>query len=73
LPHLGITLQEITQQLIAEKHLSGIRGLYVKEVDPNGLAADVRLAGERGLSATGLNITPGEAGAQAGAINYNSG
>ena len=38
-------LQEITQQLIAEKHLSGVRGLYVKEVDPNGLAADVRLAG----------------------------
>ena len=45
LPHLGITLQEITQQLIAEKHLTGVRGLYVKEVDPNGLAADVRLAG----------------------------
>jgi len=45
LPHLGITLQEITQQLIAEKHLTGVRGLYVKEVDPNGLAADVRLVG----------------------------
>jgi serine protease Do len=45
LPHLGITLQEITQQLIAEKHLTGVRGLYVKDVDPNGLAADVRLAG----------------------------
>ena len=41
--HLGITLAEITQQLIAEKHLSGVRGLYVKEVDPNGLAAEVRV------------------------------
>ncbi len=41
---LGITLAEITQQLIAEKHLADARGLYVKEVDPNGLAAEVRVA-----------------------------
>jgi len=41
--HLGITLAEITQQLIAEKHLTGVRGLYVKDVDPNGLAAEVRV------------------------------
>ena len=41
---LGITLAEITQQLIAEKQLAGARGLYVKEVDPNGLAAEVRVA-----------------------------
>ena len=40
---LEITLAEITQQLIAEKQLSGVRGLYVKEVDPNGLAAEVRV------------------------------
>ncbi len=40
--HLGITLGELTQQLIADKHLSGVRGLYVKEVDPSGLAAEVR-------------------------------
>ena len=57
LPHLGITLQEITQQLIAEKHLSGIRGLYVKEVDPNGLAADVRLAGGQPALGPGDVIT----------------
>lgn len=56
-PHLGITLQEITQQLIAEKHLSGVRGLYVKEVDPNGLAADVRLAGGQSALAEGDVIT----------------
>jgi serine protease Do len=40
--HLGVTLAELTQQLITEKHLTGVRGLYVKEVDPNGLAAEVR-------------------------------
>ena len=26
------------------KLLTGVRGLYIKEVDPNGLAAEVRLA-----------------------------
>ena len=39
---LGLTLAELTPQLIADKHLSGVKGLYVKEVDPNGLAADMR-------------------------------
>ncbi len=43
--HLGLTLAELTQQLITDKHLAGVRGLYVKEVDPNGLAAEVRAAG----------------------------
>jgi serine protease Do len=43
--HLGLTLAELTQQLITEKHLAGVRGLYVKEVDPSGLAAEVRAAG----------------------------
>ncbi len=42
--HLGITLVELTQQFITEKRLTGVRGLYVKDVDPNGLAAEVRLA-----------------------------
>jgi len=42
---LGITLAELTPQLIAEKNLNGVRGLLVKEIDPNGIAADVRLAG----------------------------
>lgn len=39
---LGLTLAELTPQLVDEKHLTGVKGLYVKEVDPNGLAADVR-------------------------------
>ncbi|HEY8184590.1 MAG TPA: trypsin-like peptidase domain-containing protein [Pyrinomonadaceae bacterium] len=43
--HLGVTLAELTQQLITDKHLTGVRGLYVKDVDPNGLAAELRGAG----------------------------
>ena len=39
---LGLMLTELTPQLIADKHLEGVKGLYVKDVDPNGLAADVR-------------------------------
>jgi S1-C subfamily serine protease len=35
-------LSELTPQLIADKRLSGVKGLYIKDVDPNGLAADVR-------------------------------
>ncbi|MDQ3667785.1 MAG: Do family serine endopeptidase [Acidobacteriota bacterium] len=56
-PQLGITLAEITQQLVAEKHLTGVRGLYVKNVDPNGLAADVRLPGGQSALSEGDVIT----------------
>jgi serine protease Do len=41
--HLGITLQELTPQFMAEKHLTNLQGLYVKEVDPNGLVAELRI------------------------------
>ena len=40
---LGITLAELTPQLISEQHLTGVQGLYVKEVDPNGLMAELRV------------------------------
>lgn len=61
--HLGITLGELTQQLITEKHLAGVHGLYVKEVDPNGLAAEVRgSTGQQALTEgdviTRINRTP---------------
>jgi serine protease Do len=39
---LGLTLGELTAALVNDKKLTGVKGLYVKEVDPNGLAADVR-------------------------------
>lgn len=41
--NLGITLAELTPQLLAERHLTGIQGLLVKDIDPNGLVADIRV------------------------------
>jgi serine protease Do len=41
--HLGLTLAELTQQMAVEKHLVGIKGLYIKEIDPSGLVAEVRI------------------------------
>src|SRR5215213_7570921 len=40
--HLGITLAELTPQLLADRHLTGVQGLYVKDIDPNGLVAELR-------------------------------
>jgi len=50
--HLGVTLAELTPQLVADRHLVGVRGLYIKEIDPSGLAAEVRLpqSGQPALS-----------------------
>jgi serine protease Do len=48
---LGMTLSELTPQLVTEKHLTGVRGLYLKDLDPNGIAAEVRSAtGQAALS-----------------------
>jgi len=41
--HLGVTLAELTPQLVAEKHLTGVHGLFVKDIDANGLVAEVRV------------------------------
>src|SRR5215213_9786661 len=43
--HLGITLTELTPQLMADRHLTGVQGLFVKEIDPNGLVAELRVPG----------------------------
>ncbi|HVF22374.1 MAG TPA: trypsin-like peptidase domain-containing protein [Pyrinomonadaceae bacterium] len=40
---LGITLAELTPQLIADSRLTGVQGLYVKDIDPNGLIAELRI------------------------------
>jgi serine protease Do len=40
---LGITLAELTPQLLADRHLTGVQGLFVKEIDPNGLIAEIRI------------------------------
>jgi serine protease Do len=39
---LGLTLSELTPQIATERSMTGVRGLLVKEVDPNGIAADAR-------------------------------
>lgn len=41
---LGITLGEITPQVLADRQVAGTDGLYVKEIDPNGLMAEIRIA-----------------------------
>ena len=40
---LGITLGEITPQVLADRQIAGTQGLYVKDVDPNGLMAELRI------------------------------
>jgi serine protease Do len=41
--HLGVTLAELTPQLMADRHLTNAQGLYVKDIDPNGLIAELRV------------------------------
>jgi len=41
-PRLGVTLAELTPQVAAANSMTGVRGLLVKDVDPNGIIADVR-------------------------------
>ena len=38
---LGLTLTELTPKIIEDNHLNGVKGLFVKSVDPNGLIADL--------------------------------
>jgi len=38
---LGLTLAELTTKMIEDNHLNGVKGLMVKDVDPNGLVADL--------------------------------
>lgn len=40
---LGVTLAELTPQLLADRRLTGVQGLYVKEIDPSGLIAELRI------------------------------
>jgi serine protease Do len=41
--HLGLTLAELTPQLLADRRLTGVQGLFVKEIDANGLIAEIRV------------------------------
>jgi len=40
---LGVTLGEITPQVLADRQVAGTQGIYVKDVDPNGLIAEIRI------------------------------
>ena len=40
---LGITLAELTPQLATDKRLTGMKGLLIKEIDPNGVVAELRV------------------------------
>jgi serine protease Do len=44
---LGVTLAELTPQLLAERRLTGVQGLFVKDIDPNGLVAELRVPAGR--------------------------
>ncbi len=39
-PVLGLKLSELTPQIATERNLKGVRGLFVQDVDPAGIASD---------------------------------
>jgi serine protease Do len=43
-PVLGLKLSELTPQIANERNLKGLRGLYVQDVDPAGIASDAGVA-----------------------------
>ncbi|HEV7857577.1 MAG TPA: Do family serine endopeptidase [Pyrinomonadaceae bacterium] len=56
---LGLTLSELTPQIASERSMTGVHGLLVKEVDPNGIAADARpFPVSEGDIITRINRTP---------------
>jgi serine protease Do len=44
---LGLTLSEITPQIATTNNLKDVRGVIIKEVDPNGIAADIKQSNGR--------------------------
>jgi serine protease Do len=55
-PTLGLKVSELTAQLAAEKNLKGLRGVYVAEVEPGGLAEDAQL--DEGMVIMRVNRIP---------------
>ncbi len=47
---LGLSLTDLTPQLISQNKLNGQKGVLVKEIDPNGIIADVRASAGRDLA-----------------------
>ena len=52
-PQLGLTVTELTASLAVTNKLTGQKGAFIKDIDPNGIIADVRTAA--GDSAVGRN------------------
>ncbi len=55
-PTLGLKVSELTAQLAVEKNLKGLRGVYVTDVEPGGLADDARL--DEGMVIMRVNRVP---------------
>jgi serine protease Do len=53
-PQLGLVLTELTPQLAAQNRLTNVKGLLVKDVNPNGIVADVKYPNRESA------ITPGD-------------
>ncbi|MDQ4120487.1 MAG: trypsin-like peptidase domain-containing protein [Acidobacteriota bacterium] len=53
-PQLGLVLTELTPQLAQQNRLANVKGLLVKEVNPNGIVADVKYQNRESA------VTPGD-------------
>jgi serine protease Do len=53
-PQLGLVLTELTPQLAQQNRLTNVKGLLVKDVNPNGIVADVKYQNRESA------ITPGD-------------
>ena len=49
---LGLSLTDLTPQLISQNKLNGQKGVLVKDIDPNGIIADVKAVAGRDLAIT---------------------
>jgi serine protease Do len=56
-PQLGLTTVELTPQLASQNNLNGLKGVLIKEVNPNGIVADVKFQGRESAVLQGDLIT----------------
>lgn len=56
-PQLGLVLTELTPQLASQNRLNNVKGLLVKDVNPNGIIADVKYQGRESAISAGDLVT----------------
>lgn len=56
-PQLGLVLTELTPQLSSQNRLGSVKGLLVKDVNPNGIIADVKYQGRESAISAGDLVT----------------